>query len=110
MPFKITDTAAVQIKLDASKSGIRQPGLRIAAKKMADGGIDYAMGFDDPQEPDSVYEKKGVTLLIGPTSADYLDRCTLDYVEMEDGKHEFIFLNPDDPAYVQPGSEGSISE
>ncbi len=105
MPFKITDRAAEQIKLSANDSGLSKPCLRIAAKKMADGGIDYAMGFDDPQETDSVYTEKGITLLIGQVSADYLNRCTLDYVEMDDGKLEFIFLNPDDPNYIPPDVE-----
>jgi hypothetical protein len=31
-----------------------------------------------------------------------LKNCKLDYVEIDKDKHEFIFLNPNDPAYVPP--------
>lgn len=104
--MKITETAAKQILLQANESDSRNLGLRIAAKRMADGGIDYAMGFDKPHEADASYSKHGVTLLISPTSQDMLDKATLDYVEMDDGEREFVFHNPLDPNYVAPeGSE-----
>ena len=32
----------------------------------------------------------------------HLKNCKLDYVEIDKGKHEFIFLNPNDPTYVAP--------
>ena len=31
-----------------------------------------------------------------------LKNCKLDYVELEDGKYEFIFLNPNDPSFSPP--------
>ena len=31
-----------------------------------------------------------------------LDAATLDYVELEPGEPQFIFLNPKDPTYVPP--------
>jgi len=103
--MKITETAAKQILLQANESDSRHLGLRIAAKRMADGGIDYAMGFDEQQEADASYSKHGVTLLISPTSQDMLDKATLDYVEMDDGEREFVFHNPLDPNYIAPEEE-----
>ncbi len=100
--MKITESAAKQILLQANESDARGLGLRVAAKRMKDGGIDYAMGFDKQQDADASYNKHGVTLLISPTSADLLDELLMDYVEMEDGERQFVFHNPLDPNYVKP--------
>lgn len=102
--MKITEAAAKQILRQASETDARNLGLRIAARRMDDGGIDYAMGFDEPHEADSSYNKHGVTLLVSPTSQDMLDKATLDYVEMDDGERQFVFHNPLDPNYVAPES------
>ncbi len=103
--MKITEAAAKQIRLAARASEIKNMGLRIAAKRMADGGIDYAMGFDEQQEPDMTIEKFDVVVLISPTSADLLDQATLDYVKLDDGESDFVFMNPLDPNYVPPKDE-----
>lgn len=103
--MKISESAAKQILIQARDSDSRSMGLRIAAKRMQDGGIDYAMGFDKQHDADASYDQHGVTLLIAPTSADLLDKAKLDYVELEDGEREFVFHNPLDPNYVAPESE-----
>lgn len=100
--MKITEAAAKQILLQANENDARNLGLRIAAKRMEDGGIDYAMGFDEQHDADAVYNKHGVTLLVSPTSADMLDKATLDYVELDEGERQFVFHNPLDPNYVEP--------
>lgn len=105
--MKITETAAKQILRQASETDARGLGLRVAAKRMSDGGIDYAMGFDEPQEADATYNRHGVSLLIAPTSADLLDKATLDYVELEGGERQFVFHNPLDPHYVEPDKESA---
>lgn len=103
--MKLTEAAAKQILRQAREQESKNLGLRIAAKRMADGGIDYAMGFDEQHEADATYNKHGVTLLISPTSADMLDKATLDYVEIEEGERQFVFHNPSDPNYVAPEAE-----
>ncbi len=100
--MKITEAAAKQILISAKESDALSMGLRIAAKRMADGGIDYAMGFDEPKESDSTYNKHGVQLLIAPTSADLLGQAILDYVVLDNQAREFVFLNPLDPNFVPP--------
>jgi iron-sulfur cluster assembly protein len=35
-------------------------------------------------------------------SLDLLNDAVLDYVQLDDGKYEFIFLNPNDPNYQPP--------
>ncbi len=100
--MKITEAAAKQIVHSAKQSDALKMGLRIAARRMPDGGIDYAMGFDDKQDADSTYNKFGAQILIAPTSADLLARATLDYVTLDSGEREFVFLNPLDPNYSPP--------
>lgn len=103
--MKLSEAAAKQILVQANETDARNLGLRIAAKRMADGGIDYAMGFDKQQEADATYNRHGVTLLISPTSADLLDKATLDYVELDGKEREFVFHNPLDPNYVAPETD-----
>lgn len=100
--MKLTEAAAKQVLLQAKENEEKNLGLRIAAKRMADGGIDYAMGFDKQNQADATYNKQGVTLLVAPTSADLLDQATLDYVEIDEGGREFVFHNPLDPNYIAP--------
>lgn len=100
--MKITEAAAKQILLQANENEARNLGLRVAAKRMADGGIDYAMGFDEQHDADATYNRHGVKILISPTSADMLDKATLDYLELDGGEREFVFHNPLDPSYVAP--------
>jgi len=103
--MKITEAAAKQILLQANDNDAKNLGLRVAAKRMEDGGIDYAMGFDEQHDADAAYNRHGVTLLISPTSQDMLDKATLDYVELDEGDREFVFHNPLDPGYVKPEEE-----
>jgi len=82
------------------------PGLalRIAARRRTDGSIDYVMGLDEPAETDRRVDAFGVTVVVAPTSTELVDGMTLDFVEMEPGRSDFIFLNPNDPHFVPPES------
>ena len=99
----VTPSAAEQIQLSAEQSGINDATLRIAIKKIEDGSLHYAMGFDDAiSENDLQLETAGVKLVIAPTSKDLADGMTLDYVELDNGEKNFIFINPNDKNY-SPG-------
>jgi iron-sulfur cluster assembly protein len=99
----ITAAAAKQILESAQQSGIEKPSLRIAAKRMPNGGMDYGMGFDDHEkDSDLVFKTQGVTLVVEPASVDLLKNAVLDFVEMEPGDRRFIFMNPNDPDYRPP--------
>jgi iron-sulfur cluster assembly protein len=92
----VTPQAATQIRTAASQSGSEELGLRLAAKRCADGSIDYGMGFDDERENDERVEAEGVTLLISPRSQALLEGVVLDFVEYEPGDFRFIFISPED--------------
>ncbi|MGD8350196.1 MAG: Fe-S cluster assembly protein HesB [Gammaproteobacteria bacterium] len=101
---RLTTAALEQIKLSANQGEMASLPLRIAIKKQQDGSFHYAMGFDDQRLPgDSFFNFDGVDLVVSEISKDLADGLTIDYVEIEPGKPEFIFLNPNDPTYVPPG-------
>jgi len=76
--------------------------LRLAAIKHDDGSYDYKMGYDEVSEDDITFKSEDVTIVIAPEYVPLLDETTLDYVEMDDGEHQFIFLNPKDINFVPP--------
>lgn len=102
----LTPKAAEQIKQSAKQNQMEGMPLRIAAKRDDQGGIQYAMGFADQQfEDDMSYVSHGVDLMVPPDSVELLKGATLDFVEIEPGQFNFIFMNPNDPEYVPPKEE-----
>lgn len=103
----ITEKAADQIRMSAQQGDMQALPLRLAAQKMPDGSIHYGMGFDDASHPeDQNFSSAGVDIVIAPQSFSLLQGATLDYVELEPGNAEFIFLNPNDPNYTAPREGG----
>ena len=93
----VTAAAAEQIKQAAQQGGMGNLPLRIAVTKQTDGSLHYGMGFDDAREEDHAVSSNGVNVIISPVSQDLAKGMTLDYVQMDDGQMNFIFVNPNDP-------------
>ena len=91
--FTLTSAAAQQIQQTASASGAQEMALRVAAKVDADGSIQYGMGFDDPKDEDMKLDLEGVAVVIADEYQELLDDVVLDYVELEPGEFNFIFVN-----------------
>ena len=104
--IKVTAEAARQIKLSAKQGKSEGMPLRIAATRNEDDSIHYGMGFDDSKEDDISITSGDVELVVSPISADLLNGTVLDFVELEPGKHQFIFMNPNDPSYTPPQDNG----
>lgn len=100
--FTVTPSAAEQIKKSMPEG--ETPALRIAAK-MTDDGVEVGMGFDEQREFDLEIVTNGVNVLIGANSRDLLDGVTLDFVEIEPGQFNFIFIPPESqsPAPAEGG-------
>lgn len=100
--FKVTAAAAEQVAQAAKQGGTEGLSLRLAASQKPDGSIDYRMGFDDATEDDIRFACEGVDIVMAPEYVPLLDQATMDFVEIEPGRHHFIFLNPKDPSYKPP--------
>lgn len=111
--FTLTTSAAQQIQQAAASSGAQEMALRIAAKIDPDGSKQYGMGFDDPTEEDMKLDLKGVAVVIAGESQVLLADTVLDYVELNPGEFNFIFIDARDfqdevdPEPVPSGACGS---
>ena len=92
--FSVTPTASQEILAAAARSDAAGMALRVAARQVADGSIEYGMGFDEPREGDMPLQIRGVDLVIAPPSQPMLDGVVLDFVEIAPGRFNFIF-NPE---------------
>jgi len=100
--FKVSRAAAGEIKRSLSQSEFDDMPLRVAAQRAPDGSIHYQMGFDEAGPGDTMVASRGVDVVISRDHKPLLSGCEMDFVELEDGETNFIFLNPNDPTYVAP--------
>lgn len=107
--IRLTPEAAEQINSAARQGGMFGMALRVAAKADGQGAIDYALGFDDPKPGDNRIESEGVTLLVSAAAEDLLEGTTIDFVEIEPGQFNFIFINPNDPNQTPPKDDGDAA-
>jgi len=98
----VTRRAADQIRASAEQNSEQALFLRLAAKTNDDGSIEYGLGLDELRDDDEKIDASGVTVIVAKESQDLLQGCALDFVEIEDGQSQFIFMNPNDPNYVPP--------
>ena len=102
--IKLSSEAAKQILISAEQNNMPSVPLRIAIKELDDGSFHYAMGFDEQRLPGDVFVNiDKINMVVSEKSKDLAEGMTIDYVELEPGKLEFIFLNPNDPTYTAPG-------
>ncbi len=100
--IKVTQAAVTQIKLSAEQGRTEGMSLRIAASLNDDKSIHYGMGFDDSKEDDVTVAADDIEIIISSSSAELLKDTTIDFVELEPDKFQFIFMNPNDPSYKAP--------
>jgi iron-sulfur cluster assembly protein len=99
----LTPSAAEQIRLSAKQGRMDGLAMRIAATRNPDGSIHYGMGFDDNQlEGDIHITSQDIDVVVSSSSMLLLSGMTLDYVEIEPGTFQFIFMNPNDPNFTPP--------
>lgn len=91
--FTLTATAAEQIRQAARESDAEQLALRVAARREPDGSIGYGMGFDDVADNDTRLMLEDVAVVIAAAHVDLLEDTVLDFVELEPGQFNFIFVS-----------------
>ncbi len=94
MNFTVTPAASQEILAAAERSNAAGMALRVAARQVAEGSLEYGMGFDEQREDDEPAEFGGLTVLLGSPSKPLLDGTVLDYVEVAPGCHDFVFIPP----------------
>lgn len=100
--IKVTPTAAKQVTEAARQANSENMALRIAAKINSDGTYEYGMGFDETREDDVKITSEGVQLIVSPQCRELVEDTVLDFVEIETGKFEFTFFNPNDQSHKAP--------
>ncbi len=100
--FTITPRAAEQVRVAARDGGMEGMSLRFACGQSDDGSFEYQMGFDEPTDEDVMLNCEGLDVAIAPDYMPLLVSTTLDFVELEPGDFQFVFLNPQDPTFVPP--------
>ena len=99
----ITPAAAEKIQASAAEGDMQGLAMRIAAKRNPDGTIHYGMGFDDNALDGDIHiNAGGVDVVIGESSHLLLEGTTMDFVEIEPGTWQLIFMNPNDANYSPP--------
>ncbi len=90
--FTLTSAAAQQIHQAAMASAAQDMALRIAARQVADGSIEYGMGFDQAQDDDLRLLVEGVAVVIADAHQPLLEDTVLDFVELNPDEFNFIFI------------------
>ena len=103
----ITPEAAAQVRQSAEHNNAQNMSLRIAVRREEDGTFVSGMGFDDEGADDTHFVSERINVLISNSSKDLIAGATLDFVEINAGEHQFIFINPNDPTHAaSPPADG----
>jgi iron-sulfur cluster assembly protein len=107
MTITVTEKAAERVRSFLDNRGKGQ-GLRLGVKTTGCSGMAYVMEFvDDIDAADSVFESKGVKIIVDPKSMIYLDGTEVDYTK--EGLNEgFKFNNPNVKATCGCGESFNI--
>jgi iron-sulfur cluster assembly protein len=105
----LTDAAAAKIKqLLAEESDVEV--LRIAIQGGGCSGFQYGLGFDTgAAEGDLEFEQRGVTVVVDPFSAPYLEGAEVDYVDSIQAAG-FAINNPNAVASCGCGHSFQVAE
>lgn len=101
--FSISPAAANELLAAAERSDAQGLALRVAARLGDDGEVEYGMGFDEQRVDDHAAEFSGLQVLVGKPSRALLADTLLDFVEVEPGRHAFVFAEAKPQAQGQSG-------
>ncbi|MFO7954307.1 iron-sulfur cluster assembly protein IscA [Thioalkalivibrio sp.] len=107
MAITVTEPAAERIQSFLEKRG-KGVGVRLGVRTTGCSGMAYVVEFaDDVEDTDTVFEDRGVKLVVNPKSLVYLDGTELDFGK--EGLNEgFRFNNPNEKARCGCGESFSI--
>ncbi|WP_018872859.1 iron-sulfur cluster assembly protein IscA [Thioalkalivibrio sp. ALJ16] len=107
MAITLTEPAAERIHNYLDKRG-KGVGVRLGVKTTGCSGMAYVVEFADAvEDADTVFEDRGIKLIVNPKSLVYLDGTELDFGK--EGLNEgFKFNNPNEKARCGCGESFSI--
>ncbi|OOG21432.1 iron-sulfur cluster assembly protein IscA [Thioalkalivibrio denitrificans] len=107
MSITLTDNAADRVKSFLAKRG-KGVGVRLGVRTTGCSGMAYVIEFaDELEEGDTVFEDKGVKVIVNPKSLVYLDGTELDFAR--EGLNEgFRFNNPNEKDRCGCGESFSV--
>lgn len=90
----LTDRAARQVeKIKADQNLGDELYLRVAVEGGGCSGLSYKLGLDHKNEEDTVFESKGIEIVVDRRHIMYLEGISIDYPDGLDARG-FVFNNP----------------
>ncbi|HEX3976805.1 MAG TPA: iron-sulfur cluster assembly accessory protein [Solirubrobacteraceae bacterium] len=107
----LTDKGAEKVRdfLSTQSAVAATAGLRVGVRGGGCSGFQYALAFDEQRDGDSVFEDKGIRLLVDTPSLPYVEGSTIDFVEGLQGAG-FKVDNPNVIAACGCGSSFRVAE
>ncbi|MCA1683435.1 MAG: iron-sulfur cluster assembly accessory protein [Actinobacteria bacterium] len=107
----LTDKGAEKVRefLSSQTTITETAGLRVGVRGGGCSGFQYALAFDDQRDDDSVFEDKGIRLLVDRPSLPYVEGSTIDFVEGLQGAG-FKVANPNVIAACGCGSSFRVAD
>jgi iron-sulfur cluster assembly protein len=107
----LTDKGAEKVReFLAQQSAVAETaGLRVGVRGGGCSGFQYALAFDQQRDEDTVFEDKGIRLLVDRQSLPYVSGSTVDFVDGLQGAG-FKVDNPNVIAACGCGSSFRVAE
>jgi iron-sulfur cluster assembly protein len=107
----LTDNGAEKVRefLSAQDTVAETAGLRVGVRGGGCSGFQYALAFDEQRDGDTVFEDKGIRLLVDTPSLAYVKGSIIDFVEGLQGAG-FKVENPNVVAACGCGSSFRVAE
>src|ERR1700738_4527133 len=107
----LTDKGAEKVRefLDSQTTSLPTAGLRVGVRGGGCSGFQYALDFDEQRDGDSVFEDKGIRLLVDRPSLPYVEGSVIDFVDELQGAG-FKVENPNVIAACGCGSSFRVAD
>src|ERR1700761_4721005 len=107
----LTDKGAEKVRdfLSSQEAGAETAGLRVGVRGGGCSGFQYALAFDEQRDDDTIFEDKGIRLLVDRPSLPYVSGSVIDFVDGLQGAG-FKVENPNVIAACGCGSSFRVAE
>jgi iron-sulfur cluster assembly protein len=107
----LTDKGAEKVHefLSAQNAVVETAGLRVGVRGGGCSGFQYALAFDEQRDGDTVFQDKGIRLLVDTPSLPYVEGSVVDFVDGMQGAG-FKVENPNVVAACGCGSSFRVAE